>query len=187
MSIRSLLSCLILWPSLMVAQTTVRTVFKEMPDSLVPYLSMNNRLDMLDFIDSNMKAEVRNQLDGRSQLTFLDDSRLQLRLNDVSQMEMFLLDVDEPVDSASQIVCLIQTLGDNIKESTVRFYSVKWNPLPAERYVRLPRDMFVADWQQGHATLCLTVKDLKDIPANEGQEILPEVQINFKWNGKTFN
>ena len=35
----------------------MRDVFKQIPDSLVPYLSQNNRLDFIDFLDSNMKAE----------------------------------------------------------------------------------------------------------------------------------
>ena len=38
----------------------MRDVFNHMPDSLMPYLSHNNRLDFIDFIDSNMKSEVRN-------------------------------------------------------------------------------------------------------------------------------
>ena len=35
----------------------IRDVFKQMPDSLMPYLSQNNRLDFIDFLDANMKAE----------------------------------------------------------------------------------------------------------------------------------
>ena len=34
----------------------IRDVFKQMPDSLMPYLSQNNRLDFIDFLDANMKA-----------------------------------------------------------------------------------------------------------------------------------
>ena len=45
---------------------TIRDVFKSMPDSLMPYLSNNNRLDFIDFMDSNMKAEVKNQFGGNS-------------------------------------------------------------------------------------------------------------------------
>lgn len=32
----------------------MRDVFKHMPDSVLGYLSENNRLDMIDFIDSKM-------------------------------------------------------------------------------------------------------------------------------------
>ena len=34
----------------------MRDVFKQIPDSLVPYLSQNNRLDFIDFLDSNMRC-----------------------------------------------------------------------------------------------------------------------------------
>ena len=37
---------------------TIRQPFIEMPDSLIPYLSHNSRLDFLDFMDSKMKAEI---------------------------------------------------------------------------------------------------------------------------------
>ena len=46
------------------SQTTMRDVFRQMPDSIVPYLTENNRLDFIDFIDSNMKAEVTNAFGG---------------------------------------------------------------------------------------------------------------------------
>ncbi|MBR6998224.1 MAG: DUF3256 family protein, partial [Prevotella sp.] len=39
-------------------------LFKAMPDSLMPYLTKNNRLDMIDFMEANMKAEITNQLEG---------------------------------------------------------------------------------------------------------------------------
>ena len=50
-----LLGCLLL----LLAQTgraeglKMRDVFKQMPDSLLPYLSKNNRLDFIDFMESD--------------------------------------------------------------------------------------------------------------------------------------
>ena len=44
----------------------LRNLFVEMPDTVIPYLSRNNRLDFVDFMDSNMKAEVTNALGGKS-------------------------------------------------------------------------------------------------------------------------
>ena len=43
----------------------MKDVFRLMPDSLFPTLSANNRLDMIDFMDSQMKAEVTNLLGGK--------------------------------------------------------------------------------------------------------------------------
>ena len=55
------------------AQTPMSQVLKQMPDSLVPYLSENNKLDMIDFLDSKMKAEVHNLLDGKTELITLTE------------------------------------------------------------------------------------------------------------------
>ena len=30
----------------------IRDVFRQMPDTVVPYLSQNNRLDLVDFVDA---------------------------------------------------------------------------------------------------------------------------------------
>ena len=38
------------------AQTKMSEALKSMPDSLMPYLTHNNRLDCIDFREANMKA-----------------------------------------------------------------------------------------------------------------------------------
>ena len=62
-------------------QLRMADVFKQMPDSLMPYLSTNNRLDMIDFMDAHMKAEVTNLLDGKSEMTALADDSLTIQLS----------------------------------------------------------------------------------------------------------
>ena len=69
----------------------VRKLFAEMPDSVIPYLTKNNRLDLIDFMDSNMKAEVTNELGGKSLMTALTDDSLSLRLNDACQIQLMLV------------------------------------------------------------------------------------------------
>ena len=59
----------------------LRESFTSMPDSLSPYLTRNNRLDMLDFMDSHMKAEVTNQLEGKSEMALLTSDSLSVRLS----------------------------------------------------------------------------------------------------------
>ena len=103
------------------AQVKVRDVIKQMPDSLVPYLKQNARLDFIDFMDSGMKAEVSNEFGGKSQMTELTDDYASLTLNSVSQIQLRLLDVSEPVDDARQIICMVRTYGDDIRESTIGF------------------------------------------------------------------
>ena len=47
----------------MLAQN-MRSVFISMPDSITPLLTKVNKEDCVDFLDSNMKAEVKNRFDG---------------------------------------------------------------------------------------------------------------------------
>ena len=69
----------------------IRDVFKQMPASLLPTLSENNRLDMLDFMDSKMKAEVTNRLGGKSEMTLLTDTTLSIRMSEALKVDMLLL------------------------------------------------------------------------------------------------
>ena len=109
----------------------MRDVFKQMPDTLLPYLSENNRLDFIDFIDSQMKAEVRNLLGGTSEMTELTDSTLSIHMSQALQVEMLLLKTAESSETASEVICLIETFGiDSLSlESTVRFYTPTWQLL----------------------------------------------------------
>ena len=42
----------------------LRTLFINMPDSIMPTLTGSERMDFLDFMDSGMRARVRNKLGG---------------------------------------------------------------------------------------------------------------------------
>ena len=67
---------------------TVREAFKAMPDSLMPYLTANNRLDLMDFMDAKMKAAVTNRLEGQTEMTFLSDDSLSIRMSNALTIEM---------------------------------------------------------------------------------------------------
>ena len=106
----------------------IRDVFKQMPDSLMPYLTPNNRLDFIDFIDSNMKAEVTNLTGGVSEMTALTDDSLSIRMSDALRVDMLLLDLDEPVDSIHQVIVFVETfLVDSVYgESVSKTYTIDW-------------------------------------------------------------
>ena len=46
---KKILIAILLFPLTIQAQLTMRDVFLQMPDSLLPYLSQSNRLDLLDY------------------------------------------------------------------------------------------------------------------------------------------
>ena len=127
-----LLSLLVCIASVSSAQEPIlRDVFRQMPDSLMPTLSGNNRLDFIDFLDSNMKAAVRNQLGGMSEMTILTDDSLSIRVSEALRVDMLLLKLDEPMDTIQQVVVFTESfLTDSVYgETTVKFYTPDWQPI----------------------------------------------------------
>jgi hypothetical protein len=109
----------------------ISDVFKQMPDSLMPYLTTNNRLDFIDFMESDMKAEVSNMTGGVSEMTALTDDSLSIRMSEALRVDMMLMNLDEPIDSIHRVIVFIETfLTDSIYgESVCKTYSVDWQPV----------------------------------------------------------
>ena len=112
-------------------EPTLRDVFRQIPDSLMPSLSVNNRLDFIDFMDSNMKASVRNRFDGISEMTALTDDSLSIRMSNALRVDMLLLRLDAPVDTIQDVVVFAETfLTDSIYgETVVKFYTPDWQQI----------------------------------------------------------
>lgn len=192
------------------AQTaTMQEVFKSMPDSLTPYLSANNRLDFIDFIESGMEAKVTNALGGRSVMTDLNERYLRIQLNEASVVQMRLLPVSTPVDGMSQVVCVVQTYGTSGKESSVSFYSCSWKPLSwsiagiaADNLLTRPASMTEERFNEVKAILmpyliCASLSadddsitfSLSDaqIPTDDQADVdAVRLSKTLKWNGQTF-
>ena len=181
-----LLNMLLLLTCAIQAQVKMRDVIKEMPDSVIPYLTHNARLDFIDFIDSGMKAEVSNELNGKSQMTELTDDFASLTLNSASQIQMRLLDVNETIDNARQIICMVRTFGKDMRESTIGFYSVQWRPLPIGERITLPSYMHHIVLSSQAPELTVERETALDMPANEDQKEEIKALNIFKWNGFIF-
>ena len=106
-------------------------LFKEMPDSLFPYLTTNNRLDMIDFMEAKMKAEVTNLLEGKSEMTALTADSLSIRMSNVLRVDMTVMDVAEPVDSSTQVIRVVRTyrINENQTERIADVYSAVWRKI----------------------------------------------------------
>lgn len=111
---------------------TLRDVFRQMPDSLMPTLTQNNRLDFLDFLDAGMKAEVKNRLGGTSVMMTLTADSLSLQVSPALRVDMLLLPLAEPIDSMNQVVVVGETfLADSVYgETAVRYFSTDWKLIP---------------------------------------------------------
>ena len=104
------------------AQTRIRDIYAEAPDSIFPLLTKNNRLDQIDFRENNMKAEVKNKFDDHSELLLLNERYLKLQLSEHCVVEMRLL--------GDSTFCMVQTYNAPASDSRIRFFDTKWNELP---------------------------------------------------------
>lgn len=110
---------------------TLVELFKAMPDSVLPILTQNNRLDMIDFMEAGMKAEVTNLLDGQSVMTALSADSLSIRLDSVLQIDMRT----ETVSDSTILIKVRRTYRTSKKEEeqVTDVYDAKWHLLPLLR------------------------------------------------------
>lgn len=134
---KQVLTLLMVWLSIIpsVAQD-MKTVFVQMPDSILPLLTKVNREDCVDFLANNMKAVVTNRLDRHSEMKVLTDNYFQMQLTDVSVLEMKLL----PLNDSVKIICEVKTVSAPVCDSQIRFYDTKWNRLQTSDYFRVPAE-----------------------------------------------
>lgn len=97
------------------------SVLVSVPESELPLLERNPRLDMLDLYNSKMEAKGENIFGGASYLTEKDDNYLRIRLTDVSEWELQRL----TLDGDTLFVC-IHSVSTPATGSTVRCYSKTW-------------------------------------------------------------
>lgn len=132
------ISFLILFLAAPVVAQNIREVFKQMPDSMFPYITNTNRLDFIDFKDANMKAEVNNSLGGKSEMKVLTDNYIEVELSSVSNLQIKLL----PKDS-TKVICMVTTFFGPEADSKVQFFSLNWKALDIKSAVPSFDDFFV--------------------------------------------
>ena len=116
------------------SQPKMRDVFAQMPDSVLPAVSKNNRLDCIDFIENNLEAKVRNAFDDYVELEALTTDYARFRSSASSVMEMKLL----PKNDTTSVLCVVTTAecgevgtAQRLEDSNVSFLRPDWSPLAA--------------------------------------------------------
>ena len=140
----------------------MKDVFSAMPDSVLPTLTRNNRLDM-----------VNDVFDDKSTLDTLTADYLHITLSEAVKVEMKLLPSSSQLaDSASHVICMVMTYGKQPIESKVTLFTSQWAPLPSSPTI--PDNEI--------ATLSISSNTLTTHPMQQAEELTV-----FKWNGAIFN
>ena len=120
------------------ARTPMREWLAAMPDSVMPLLVKNRRLDLIDFYDARMEAVVTNLLDGKSRLETLTEDFAKIGYTGASDVTMKLLAVNDTTD----ILCMVTTMKSKgkatVADSRIAFFDEQWNPLKATAYMNEP-------------------------------------------------
>lgn len=113
------------------AALTVRQVLSSMPDSILAIFTKNDRLDFIDFIDSNMKAKVNNRLGEPTVMTVLTDDFCHIDMDERSTIEMKILN-----DST---FCIVNSVKVTTHwDSDIRVYKSDWTELSSTDFFAMP-------------------------------------------------
>ena len=112
----------------------LRTLFIGMPDSIMPALTRSDRMDFMDYMDSGMKAKVRNKLGGESVMTRFEDNMLTVVTSGAGRMDMVLF----RMKSGSNLICIISTVTAKYDDSRLAFYTENWEPVATSGLIELP-------------------------------------------------
>lgn len=104
------------------AQVKMRDVFAQLPDSVLPLMTKNNRLDCIDFIENNMEARVKNRFDESLVLESLTSDYLLVHTSASSFVEMKLVP-----QAGDTLICVNRTYLGPAADSDVRLYTMEWN------------------------------------------------------------
>ncbi len=100
----------------------IREIWLSMPDSLILYLDKSMRIEMVDYIDMQVKADVKNTLQGSSVMDTLTHDFLQVTLNEACTLQMRTL----PTEDGDTVFCLVRTFRGPQAESEVCIYRQDW-------------------------------------------------------------
>ena len=117
------------------ARTPMRQWLVSMPDSVMPLLTKNNRLDFIDFYDAQMAAVVTNRMDGSSCMNTLTDDFVQIKYTTSTDVAMKLL----PVNDSTDVLCMVTTVKAAVDDSCIAFFDAEWRPMDITQYFVEPR------------------------------------------------
>lgn len=186
------------------AQLTPEGAFTSAPASVFPLIDKNTRLDMVDYYKSGLSTPSSNRLDGHSVITALTPTSLSAQLSDASTAQLVLLKAGNDT-----IIALVNTVATPGLDSTLKFYSSDWKPLPVANYFKAPTwDDWVAS---GHSTAEVTAytpfmlasyeiepeSGVLKASNNLSTFLDPDIytlistalrpSLTYTWNGKRFN
>ncbi len=139
-----------------------------MPSDIVPLLTHNNLLDMLDFKEANQKAEVSNRLNGKSELTSLTKTSASIRLTSKTRIDLHLL----PKAKGNYLIYMITTTetSDSLADSDVTVYDSSWKPAVEKHQLQSTRSSIFRSVVIDPESTQITIREQKFPLRFEGED-----------------
>jgi hypothetical protein len=181
----------------------IREIWLSMPDSVITYLNKNKRIEMVDYIDMKVRADVKNALEGTSVMDTLTHDFLQVTLNEACTLQMRTL----PSEEGDTLFCLVKSFKGPQTESEISIFNQDWQkiknvtPLSASLIAKpdtmstttfddlqrlLDVSLIEAQLSIEKPTLTLTLSAI-NLSKKEKEKIRPLLSSRtLLWNGKEF-
>lgn len=129
-----------LWVVLLVTSVqakSLKDLWVSMPDSLLPTLDWNLRLELVELEEMGVKPNVKNLLGEECDMDTLTNDYLECTTSKAARLQMIYL----PSSAEDSVLCVIKTFCAPSKESEIRFYDQDWRQLPISSY--LAKDQYM--------------------------------------------
>lgn len=109
--------------SLGVSAQSLREVWIEMPDSILPYLSKSQRTELADYVEMKAEPAVLSTFGDSVRIERMTNNYLLLKANEATRLEIKLLD--------NNTLALVQTWMAPAAESKLSLFNLQWQPKEA--------------------------------------------------------
>lgn len=106
-----------------VSAQSLREVWIEMPDSILPYLSKSQRTELADYVEMKAEPAVLSTFGDSVRIERMTNNYLLLKANEATRLEIKLLD--------NNTLALVQTWMAPAAESKLSLFSLQWQPKEA--------------------------------------------------------
>ena len=108
---------------LCVSAQSLREVWIEMPDSILPYLSKSQRTELADYVEMKAEPAVLSTFGDSVRIERMTNNYLLLKANEATRLEIKLLD--------NNTLALVQTWKAPAAESKLSLFDLQWQPKEA--------------------------------------------------------
>ncbi len=106
-----------------VSAQSLREVWIEMPDSILPYLSKSQRTELADYVEMKAEPAVLSTFGDSVRIERMTNNYLLLKANEATRLEIKLLD--------NNTLALAQTWMAPAAESKLSLFNLQWQPKEA--------------------------------------------------------